>query len=256
MCLIVLAWRPGHAQPLLLAANRDEFYARPSQPLGEWPDAPGLFAGRDLQAGGTWLGIGPGGRFAALTNIRDPGQAEGARSRGKLAVDFLLGELSARDYLQRLEDQCEQYSGFNLLCGDTQQLCHFSSRERRVNLLAAGVYGLSNADLDTPWPKVQRAKAALTACLDDPQPERLLALLADPTQAADSHLPQTGIGLAGERLLSSVFIASPSYGTRASSVLMVDAEGNRRLIERRFGANGSYLGEIRLECGLVDTCMP
>jgi uncharacterized protein with NRDE domain len=254
MCLIVLAWRPGHAQPLLLAANRDEFYARPCQPLGEWPDAPGIFAGRDLQAGGTWLGIGSGGRFAALTNIRDPGQAEGARSRGKLPVDFLLGELGPRDFLQRLEGQCGQYSGFNLLCGDAQQLCHFSSQERRVKVLGAGIYGLSNAGLDTPWPKVQQAKAALAAALHDPRAERLLALLSDPTQATDSQLPQTGIGLAGERLLSSVFIASPSYGTRASSVLMVNAEGNRLLVERSFGPNGSYLGEVRLECGVVDAC--
>ena len=254
MCLIVLAWRPGHAQPLLLAANRDEFYARPSQPLGEWPDAPGLFAGRDLEAGGTWLGIGPGGRFAALTNIRDPGQAAGTRSRGKLPVYFLRGELSALDFLQRLEGQCGQYSGFNLLCGDARQLCHFSSLERRARVLPGGIYGLSNAGLDTPWPKLQRAKAALAARLHDPRPDRLLELLADPTQAADSQLPQTGIGLAGERLLSSVFIASPSYGTRASSVLIIDAEGNRLLIERSFGCNGGYLGEVRLECGVVDAC--
>lgn len=255
MCLIVFAWRPDHQQPLLVAANRDEFYARPSLPLAEWQDAPGIFAGRDLQAGGTWLGIGPHGRFAALTNIRDPGQAQGLRSRGELPADFLRGELSAHDFMQQLEGQCAHYSGFNLLCGDAQQLYYFSSLERRARVLGSGVYGLSNAGLDTPWPKLQRAKAALTACLQAPYADNLLELLADPTQAADSQLPQTGIGLAGERLLSSVFIASPSYGTRASSALIVNAEGERLLVERSFGPNGSYLGEVRLECGVAEACM-
>ena len=124
MCLIVLAWRPGHAQPLLLAANRDEFYERPSQPLAEWPDVPGVIAGRDLQAGGTWLGVGPGRRFAALTNIRDPGQAQGSRSRGELPVAFLAGSHSVEDFLHHLHEQRRHYSGFNLLLGDSQQLWH------------------------------------------------------------------------------------------------------------------------------------
>lgn len=247
MCLIVLAWRPGHAQPLLLAANRDEFYARPSQPLAEWPDLPGVFAGRDLQAGGTWLGIGPGGRFAALTNIRDPSQAPGLHSRGELPVAFLGGNLDSEDFLKQLSEQRRHYSGFNLLLGDHQQLWHFNSMTGRATPLAEGVHGLSNADLDTPWPKLQRAKSALRQCLDTAQPQALLALLGDPTQAADEHLPQTGIGLTGERLLSSVFIASTTYGTRASSALIVNADGSRQLIERSFGPGGRYLGEVVVE---------
>ncbi len=248
MCLIVLAWRPGHAQPLLLAANRDEFYERPSQPLAEWPDRPGVFAGRDLQAGGTWLGIGPGGRFAALTNIRDPNQAQGLHSRGELPAAFLGGSLNAEAFLQQLSEQRRHYSGFNLLLGDHHQPWHFNSRTGRATALAEGVHGLSNADLDTPWPKLQRAKTALHQCLDTAQPQALLALLSDPTQAADEHLPHTGIGLTGERLLSSVFIASATYGTRASSALIVNADGSRLLAERSFGPHGRYLGEVALEC--------
>ncbi|MGB4072632.1 NRDE family protein [Pseudomonas sp.] len=248
MCLIVLAWRPGHAQPLLMAANRDEFYARPSQPLAEWADAPGLYAGRDLQAGGTWLGAGRDGRFAALTNIRDPGQATGARSRGEIPAAFLRSTLSTEDYLQQLAERPSDYSGFNLLLGDRQQLWHYNSPQRRATALAAGIHGLSNADLDTPWPKLQRAKHALSQTLHAPQPEALLALLADATQAADEQLPQTGIGLTGERLLSSIFIASASYGTRASTALIVNANGSRLLAERCFGPHGNLLSEVYLEC--------
>ena len=248
MCLIVLAWRPGHAQPLLLAANRDEFYERPSQPLAEWPDIPGVIAGRDLQAGGTWLGVGPGGRFAALTNIRDPGQAQGNRSRGELPVAFLTSNHSIEDFLHELHEQRRHYSGFALLLGDSQQLWHFNSLTGRARPLAEGVHGLSNADLDTPWPKLQRAKQALHNGLHEPHPQMLLKLLADPTRATDAELPQTGIGLTGERLLSSIFIASVTYGTRASTALVVNADGSRVLAERTFGSHGVCLGEAVLTC--------
>ncbi|WP_298186264.1 NRDE family protein [uncultured Pseudomonas sp.] len=248
MCLIVLAWRPGHAQPLLVAANRDEFYARASQPLAEWPDVPGVFAGRDLEAGGTWLGVGPNGRFAALTNIRNPNLALGTRSRGELPLAFLAGDLSTLDFLQQLKAQSAHYSGFNLLLGDHQQLWHFNSLEQRATALPAGVHGISNADLNTPWPKLLRSKSALHSELQAPHPHRLLELLADPTQAADTELPQTGIGLSFERLLSSAFIASPTYGTRASTALIVNADGSRQIVERSFGINGVYLGEVALNC--------
>jgi uncharacterized protein with NRDE domain len=248
MCLIVLAWRPGHAQPLLVAANRDEFYARASQPLAEWPDAPGVFAGRDLQAGGTWLGVGPDGRFAALTNIRAPGQPEGARSRGELPQAFLGGNLTIAEFLQHLTEQSHHYSGFNLLLGDQQQLWHFNSRAGRATPLAAGVHGLSNADLNTPWPKLQHAKQGLQNDMPAAHPEMLLTLLADPTPAEDEDLPQTGIDLTSERLLSSIFIASATYGTRASTALIVNADGSRLLAERSFGSNGRFLGEVVLPC--------
>ena len=156
MCLIVFAWRPEHPQPLVLAANRDEFYDRACLPLAEWPEVPGLYAGRDLLAGGTWLGVTASGRFAALTNIRDPRQPKGERSRGELPVEFLRGEANAADFLAGLLPCVEQYSGFNLLLGDRHGLFFLNSERGEVECLQPGLYGLSNADLDTPWPKGQK----------------------------------------------------------------------------------------------------
>ena len=247
MCLIVFAWRPGHAQPLIVAANRDEFYARPSRVLGAWEDAPGVYAGRDLEAGGTWLGVGPNGRFAALTNIRDPQQPQGARSRGELVAAFLRGELGVEAYLDQVASRSQQYSGFNLLVADSTQLGYLNARQATPQLLGAGVYGLSNAGLDTPWPKLVKARAGLKLQLADPQPQRLLELLGDNLPAADSELPETGVGLGTERLLSSVFIASQNYGTRASTVLIVEADGRRQMVERSFGPLGGHLGEVCLQ---------
>lgn len=246
MCLIVFAWRPGNARPLIVAANRDEFYARPTLALSQWDDSPGVHAGRDLEAGGTWLGLGPQGRFAALTNIRDPGQPAGARSRGELVAGYLRGELSVEAYLAQVAGEARHYSGFNLLVGDSHQLGYLHGGDAAPRLLAAGVYGLSNAALDTPWPKLIKAREGLRERLDDPDPARLFELLADNNQAADSELPDTRVGLATERLLSSVFIASQNYGTRASTVLIVEADGTRRLVERSFGPLGGRLGEVEL----------
>ena len=200
MCLIVFAWRPGHALPLIVAANRDEFYARPTQPLAAWEDAPGVHAGRDLEAGGTWLGVGPQGRFAALTNIRDPGQAQGPRSRGELVAAFLQGELGVEAYLDQVTSRSGQYSGFNLLVGDGQQLGYLHAREATPRLLKAGVYGLSNAGLDTPWPKLVKARDGLENLLDTPEPHRLLALLADNEPAADGDRGVGNREVAVERL--------------------------------------------------------
>jgi len=246
MCLIVFAWRPGHALPLIVAANRDEFYARPTQALTAWEDAPGVHAGRDLEAGGTWLGVGPQGRFAALTNIRDPGQPLGPRSRGELVAGYLQGELGVEAYLDQVASRSKQYSGFNLLVGDERQLGYLHAREAAPRLLAPGVYGLSNAGLDTPWPKLVKARHGLERLLDAAEPQQLLTLLADAEPASDGELPETGVGLATEKLLSSVFIASQNYGTRASTVLIVDDQGIRRLIERSFGPFGGHLGEVEL----------
>ncbi|WP_070085626.1 NRDE family protein [Pseudomonas sp. NBRC 111120] len=246
MCLIVFAWRPGHALPLIVAANRDEFYARPAQALAAWEDAPGVHAGRDLEAGGTWLGVGPQGRFAALTNIRDPRQAQGPRSRGELVAGYLRGELGVEAYLDEVASRSGQYSGFNLLVGHGRQLGYLHGPDVAPRLLEAGVYGLSNAGLDTPWPKLVKARSGLQRLLETPEPPQLLALLADGEPAADGELPDTGVGMATEKLLSSVFIASQSYGTRASTVLIVDDQGRRRLIERSFGPFGGHLGEVEL----------
>lgn len=247
MCLIVLAWRPGHDLPLLVAANRDEFYARPTAALAEWPDTPGMIAGRDLQAGGTWLGIGPGGRFAALTNIRDPRTVQGARSRGELPLRFLRSDLTPEDFLNSLCGEANDYSGFNLLVGDRQQLWHFNSQRGQAKALAPGIHGVSNADLDTPWPKLQRAKTALAGALQAADEQALFALLANTTRPDDVRLPNTGVNLDLERLLGSVFIASPTYGTRASTLLFTYADGTRRIIERSFGPEGMPSGEARFE---------
>ena len=245
MCLIVFAWQPASSTVLRLAANRDEFYARPSLPLSEWEDAPGLFAGRDLQAGGTWLGLTAQGRFAALTNIRDPAQAPGMRSRGALTADYLRSQEPAAAYLDRIMHDAGEYAGFNLLLGDRQQLWHFNSRTGQPRPLQSGLYGLSNANLDTPWPKLLRAKNALRERLGGGD-EGLFELLADTHQPADPLLPDTGVGLATERLLASVFIATASYGTRASTVLNLGQNGEWCLTERRFGAQGAVLGEVAL----------
>lgn len=249
MCLIVFAWRPGHPQPLIVAANRDEFYARPSQALAQWPDAPQVYAGRDLEAGGTWLGVTANGRFAALTNIRDSAQSPGSRSRGELVAAFLAGEQSPEAYMAEVAERAQHYTGFNLLLGIPGELYYLNSLEALPRRLEEGVYGLSNAGLDTPWPKLRKARAALAAQVADPQPLALLELLSDGDQAAIGELPDTGVGLATETLLSSVFIASGHYGTRASTALIVEADGRQRLIERSFGANGVRLGEVALDIG-------
>jgi len=252
MCLIVFAWRPEHDVPLLLAANRDEFYARPTLPLAAWEDAPQVLAGRDLQAGGTWLGLGPGGRFAALTNIRDPLQPPGHRSRGDLVARFLTSGIGLDDYLREVRGRSAEYAGFNLLLGIVEpgqapRLMYFNARQGEPVALAAGVYGLSNAALDAPWPKLIKAREALAAQLDDPLENELLAALNDPEPAADADLPDTGVGLATEKLLSSVFIASPSYGTRASTLVTLRSDGRRRIVERSYGPYGGHLGEVALE---------
>ncbi|WP_421556895.1 NRDE family protein [Pseudomonas kitaguniensis] len=246
MCLIVFAWRPGHAQPLIVAANRDEFYARPSLPLAQWPGVPEVYAGRDQEAGGTWLGVNAAGRFAALTNIRDPHQPPARKSRGELVARFLSGSQPIGEYLADVNGRSIEYAGFNLLVGTPDELWHYNANQPEPVRLEPGVYGLSNAGLDTPWPTLLKAKAAFSELLENPQPQALLALLSDPQTAPFAELPDTGVGLATESLLSSVFIASPSYGTRASTALIVNADGTRQMLERSFGPHGGRLGEVAL----------
>lgn len=245
MCLIVFAWRPTHALPLIVAANRDEFHGRPSQPLGHWEDAPHIVAGRDLQAGGTWMGVGTAGRFAALTNIRAPESPLGSRSRGELPERFLRGQLSPEAYLAELAGNLRHYSGFNLLVGDARELWYLNSHTGLPEQLSAGVYGLSNAALNSPWPKLVRARSALQQCLNAPEADDLLRLLSDAEPAADADLPSTGVPYEWEKRLSSVFIASADYGTRASTALIRHADGSAQIVEHRFGPAGA-LGESRI----------
>ncbi|MCX5821078.1 MAG: NRDE family protein [Deltaproteobacteria bacterium] len=235
MCLILFAWKMHENFPLVLAANRDEFYERPSAPAAFWEDAPDLLAGRDLREGGTWLGITRKGRLAAITNYRDPASLKiGAPSRGRLVSDYLRGRGIPEVYLRRIAPDADRFNGFNLLVGDPDDLFCFSNRGARERL-DPGIYGLSNRLLDTPWPKVERGKTALSALLKEGlSPETLFALLTDRTRPPDDRLPDTGVGLAWERILSPLFIENPVYGTRSSTILLIDRRGGVTFAERVF----------------------
>jgi len=229
-----LAWQVDPARPLVVAANRDEFYARRAAPAAFWSDAPQILAGRDLQAGGTWLGVTRGGRFAALTNVREPGlpAPPDAPSRGQLVADFLRGSGAPEDYLGGLRPAA--YAGFNLVIGDRASLWYLSNRAGPARRLGPGVYGVANAALDSPWPKVARGRERLAALVagGEPGTRALLDLLADPTPAADVELPDTGVGLAMERMLSPLFIASAVYGTCCSTALAMNRDGAVEFCER------------------------
>lgn len=239
MCLILFAWKRDKNFPLVLLANRDEFYDRPTAPAAFWEDARSLLAGRDLRAGGTWLGITGKGRFAALTNYRDPATVkDNAPSRGKLVSDFLQGRQAPEAYLHRLSQRAARYNGFSLLVGNPDELFYFSNRGTQTRL-SPGIYGMSNHLLDTPWPKVERGKQAFRDLLERerrPAPEALLALLADRSRPPDEGLPATGVGLEWERVLSPLFIESPIYGTRSSTVLLIDRRERVTFIERVFNS--------------------
>jgi uncharacterized protein with NRDE domain len=248
MCLILFAWEVHPDYRLILAANRDEFHARPTAPAVWWRTPPGVLAGRDLAGGGTWFGIDRRGRWAAVTNFRDPVQVHpGARSRGLLVRDYLATGTAPSTWLAEVVGQAEEFRAFNLLAGDCNEVAWFGSRDGRVRVLPAGIYGLSNALLDTPWPKVTGGKAALAALLGQQavSAEALLNLLADQTPAPDAELPATGVGRERERLLSSRFIRSADYGTRCSTVLLVGVDDRAEFHERRFAADGSCQGEVR-----------
>jgi len=242
MCLIALAYRRHPVYNLILVANRDEFYRRPTADLAPWHDQPALLAGRDLDQGGTWLGLHRDGRLAAVTNYRDGRHlANDLRSRGHLTRDFLLQTTgSARAHCRQLARDGAAYGGFNLLLGDTEGLWYLSNRGHVPEQLAPGVYGLSNALLDTPWPKLVQARQALADLLRLPRLEAgcLAELLADSSRPTDVELPDTGIGLERERALSSCFIRLPEYGTRATSVILQDYDGNTRFFEKSFDVRG------------------
>jgi len=240
MCLIVVGWRSHPDYPLVVAANRDEFYARPTADAAHWPDAPGVIGGIDLEAGGTWLGISATGRFAAVTNVREPNMAKGADSRGALTRNFLLSASPAGDYAKRIDG--DRYSGFNLLLSDGEDLIYCSNRDGQPRPLPPGIYGLSNHLLDSPWPKLLQARRQFSAALQQlPDEAGFFDLLSDPTIVADADLPKTGVPLEWERLLSAVFVKSESYGTRASTLAWYRSDGTVRLHEQSFGPNGQAL---------------
>lgn len=261
MCLVLIALNSHPEYSLIVAANRDEFYDRPTAPAAFWADAPSVLAGRDLKAGGTWFGIDRRGRFAAVTNYRQ-GQRErpAPRSRGLLVSDFLTMDTSTREHIERAERDATLYNGFNLIASDAGGLFYYSNREDRIRPLVPAVYGLSNDLLDTPWPKVASTKTAFHALLNggasDPTAD-LFALLSDRNRPADNLLPSTGVGPDWERLLSSAFIASDDYGTRSSTVVLAGRDAGIIFIERTFGRRGEPGPEVRFQFrAAVDARLP
>lgn len=251
MCLIVLRWQAGS---LIVAANRDEFHHRPTAPLAFWPDMPGVLAGRDLQSGGTWMGVTRDGRFAALTNYRDPSrQRDGARSRGHLVSGFLAGDMDAHGYAASVQREGRDYNGFNLLLCDGASLLwvgHQPESDIAVSELAPGIHALSNHLPGTPWPKLLRARTGFTGALEALPArqalfDRLFGVLSDETPAEDADLPDTGVGLEWERRLSPVFIRGDAYGTCSSAVLEVTAQ-RIDFEERRYRSGGQYADSTRI----------
>lgn len=249
MCLILLAWHARPEFPLVVAANRDEFHARPSAAAAFWKDHPGILGGRDLEGGGTWLGITRTGKFAAVTNFRDAGVAAGGRtSRGLLASRYLENGDSAAEYVHALEGDDAAYRGFNFLAGGPGELWWVSNRAPGARRLAPGIHGLSNHLLDSPWPKVAHGKERLAAALEaGPAVDTLLSILADTSIAPDEELPDTGVGLERERTLSAARIVSAPYGTRCSTVLILGRDGRARFAERAYDAEGKEGTTVQYE---------
>lgn len=236
MCLILFAYNAHPRYRLAMLANRDEFYERATAPLHFWHDQPQVLAGRDLAHHGTWMGVTRTGRLAAITNYRDPLVLNAdAPSRGHLVADFLTGKAQPLDYLKCIRAKGGDYNGFNLIVGDASGLFYYANRNAAIRILSPGTYGLSNHLLDTPWPKVRQGKNRLAALLQRqtvPDIEDLFSVLQDRQIAPDADLPQTGVDRDWERALSPIFIATPTYGTRSSSVLLIDRQGHLHFWER------------------------
>jgi uncharacterized protein with NRDE domain len=283
MCLIALAWRTHSRYRLVLAANRDEYHARPTLPLAAWEEHPQIVGGRDTLHGGGWLAL-RGARLAAVTNVRRPPEREG-RSRGELVADFVRGDATAASALDALAAQASGYRPFNLLVHDGDTLAFATNlplpfaprifndgiledgmrhdgmrdggmRDFAMRMLAPGLHGVSNGPLDAPWPKTETLMARLDAWLcsnasvaDTPDVALLFDALADSTLAPDERLPDTGVGLERERFLSPSFIAHAAYGTRASTVLLI-GDDHALIVERRFGPEGAFLGETRMRIAI------
>ncbi len=250
MCLIAFRFSPGQARHLLLAANRDEHHQRPARPMAWWDWPNGVLAGRDERAGGTWLALARDGRWAAVTNVRDPRAVGGPRSRGELPLDFLEQSRSPRNWIERVYKRRAEYGPFNVLAGDRDSLWYGSSHAEPI-CVEPGVHALSNGRLDEPWPKSRRVATALRGlgAATRPDTERMFGLMDDRQAADEVELPDTGIGKDLERFLSPPFIVGPEYGTRCTTVA---ALGERSVVaERSFAADGSIL--VQLQYGFLNT---
>ncbi len=239
MCLITFSYKNHLNYELILAGNRDEFYGRPTRKAQFWTEEnyPDILAGKDLEGGGTWLGVHRNGRWATLTNYRDMTEIkENAPTRGTLVLNFLKNKLSAKEYLEQLAPKADLYNGFNLLLSDDSGIYHYSNHTHKINRVSPGVHGLSNALLDTPWPKTTRAKSGLNKVIQDENidKEALFKILADEEVAPQNVLPDTGLSKEMERAVSPIFIKTKDYGSRCSTVLLIDKEGNIDFTERRF----------------------
>jgi len=247
MCLILFAYRVVMGSPLIVAANRDEHFTRPAAPAAFWADHPEVLAGRDLSGGGTWLGVSAAGRFAALTNFRNPATHKSdAPSRGELVKAFLTGRMSARSYVHGLAREARPYNGFCLLVGDGEHLFYYSNRAGAPLQVEPGIHGLSNHLLDTPWPKVIKGRAALERLTGSPfSIDDHLALLDDTVPADERDLPEAGVDAERERRLSSLRILSAGYGTRCSTVVRFTDGGTIDFAERTYRADGDIADEVR-----------
>jgi uncharacterized protein with NRDE domain len=254
MCLLSFAIDSHPRYRLVLAANRDEYFVRPTAPARFWVDVPRILAGRDLEAGGTWLGVSKNGRLAALTNYFGPNEyASDKPSRGRLITDFLKDNLSPDGYLEHLQRTGDRYNGFGLVFGDSTGLNYYTNRGQSVCGISTGVHGLSNHLLDTHWPKVVNIKAGLQhiiATTDIIDPEDLFILLSDRTRYPDHALPGTGVGIEQERSLSSIFVARGGFGTRCSTVILIDRDNRMTFLERSFDAQGDTTATVEFHLDL------
>jgi len=240
MCLIAFSYDDHPKYKLILAANRDEFYERPTRAARFWSEKPDILAGKDLKAGGTWMGIHKDGRWGALTNYRDPSiQKENPPSRGELVLNYLDEGHTAIDFIRSIELKSNAYNGFNLLLGDSSGIYHFSNQSEGITMAKPGIHGISNALLDTPWPKLTLAKSGLKEIISKPdfKREELFELLKNDAKAPDDKLPDTGIPYEWEKTVSAMFIKSQNYGTRCSTILLIDYDGEVEFTERRFIKN-------------------
>ncbi len=235
MCLIFFSLKQHPAYKLIIAANRDEFYNRKTDPADFWKDQPNIVGGRDLEAQGTWMGITKSGKISMLTNYRDPKNIDPtAPSRGQLVSNYLEQDISPENYLKKIEPKASEYNGFNLLVGNPTEFFYLSNYKAGIDKITSGLHGLSNHLLETPWPKVSRGKQKFEQILksENISSQQLFEFLYDGERAVDDQLPETGIGLERERALSSMFIKSPNYGSRCSTVILIGQENQVEFSER------------------------